>query len=122
MSYYIIIPHQVYSHKDLNPGSKFLYGLILSLSQKDGYCYASNKYMSNALDVSPRTLQNYLSDLSTHDLIHIQVLNGNSRVITTFDTHRSIKKPLTAKKQPLNAREPEWMAEYIADLANYSGN
>lgn len=120
--YYIIITHSIYSNKNLRDGAKILYGLLLSLSQKDGYCYADNSYLSNTLNVEPRTVQIYLKQLRDQQYIYIDIKDNHVRRITTQDTRVKLaitsKTPLETKKRALKqiSAEPEWMEEYMKDL------
>ena len=45
-NYYAIIPSNV-RYSDLKPNAKLLYGEITALSNKHGFCFASNKYFAN---------------------------------------------------------------------------
>jgi len=126
--YYIIITHSIYSDKTIKDGSKLLYGLILSLSQKDGYCYADNSYLAETLNKDPRTVQTYLAELNEKKYIHTQLIKNHIRRITTQDTRvrltPSTKTPLETKKRALKqiqAQEPTWLNEYIEELANMEG-
>jgi hypothetical protein len=126
--YYIIITHSIYSDKSIKDGSKLLYGLILSLSQKDGYCYADNSYLAETLNKDSRTIQVYLAELNAKKYIHSQILQGHIRRITTQDTRvrltPSVKTPLETKKHALKqikANEPAWLNEYIDELAQLEG-
>jgi hypothetical protein len=119
--YYIIITHSVYADKDLNDGAKLLYGLILSLSQKDGYCYADNQYLCDTLNKSKRMIGYYLDTLIQKKYIHVDILKNNTRRITTQDTRVRLvptaQTPLEAKKKASRSiSEPEWLDSYIVDL------
>jgi hypothetical protein len=120
--YYIIITNSVYADKTIKDGAKLLYGLILSLSQKDGYCYASNSYLADTLNVQMRTVQVYLTDLKQKKLIHADYVSNNIRRITTQDTRVKLtptsKTPLEAKKRASRnvCPEPDWLDDYIKDL------
>lgn len=122
--YYIVVTNSVYSDKTLQDGAKLLYGLILSLSQKDGYCYAENSYLAETLNKETRTIQLYLSALKRKQYIYVKVLKSGLRMITTQDTRVKIapapKKPLEVKKRVNRqiAQEPEWLQEFIDDLSN----
>jgi len=123
--YYIIITHSVYADNSIPDGAKVLYGLILSLSQKDGWCYAGNEYFSNTLNKEPRTIQLYLSKLKEKKYIHVDLKQNHVRRITTQDTRVNIKpvdkNPVETKKRALrNIQEPEWMDEFIDSLKDYS--
>jgi len=123
--YYIIITHSVYADNTIPDGAKVLYGLILSLSQKDGWCYADNDYFSTTLNKEPRTIQLYLSKLKERKYIHVDLIENRIRRITTQDTRVRIaptdKNPLETKKRVLKqVQEPEWLNEWIDDLKKYS--
>lgn len=45
--HYSIIPDVVLFSEKLSSNEKVLYSVILSLSNKEGYCYATNKYLGN---------------------------------------------------------------------------
>jgi hypothetical protein len=125
--YYIIITHSIYTDNTIPDGAKLLYGLILSLSQKDGFCYADNNYLSETLNKEPRTVQLHLAKLTEKKYIHVQLIKGHIRRITTQDTRvrlvPSTKTPLETKKRALKqiAYEPEWLQGYIDDLAKLEG-
>jgi len=125
--YYIIITHSIYADKELNDGAKLLYGLILSLSQSTGYCYADNEYLAETLNKSKRMINYYLTMLSEKKYIAINILKGNIRTITTQDTRVNLKKsekPVKTQKtradKQINA-EPTWLNEYIEELARMEG-
>jgi len=62
-SYYAIIPAQVRYAKELTPNAKLLYAEITALAQKDGSCWASNKYFSDLYNVSTVTISRWVSSL-----------------------------------------------------------
>ena len=76
---YIKIPIWVFNNYQLSAGAKLLYSLILSLSKKDGYCYASNIYLSKLLAVSVRTVTSKLNELIEENLIEIENPRGRNR-------------------------------------------
>ena len=49
--------------------NKILYGIIILLSHKEGYCYADNKYLGNYLGVGPRRISNLLKELADNNYI-----------------------------------------------------
>ena len=53
---YIEVPMIVLLDKDLSSTSKLLMGLITTLTMQEGFCYASNRYLSNIMKVSKRTI------------------------------------------------------------------
>ena len=54
---------------NLSPRAKLLYGYIVSLSQKNGYCYATNAFFISKLKVSERTVTRTLTELRKAKLI-----------------------------------------------------
>lgn len=55
LSYYVVIPMPVFSDKGLSKTEKLLYGLISSLANNEGYCYANNEYLANKMDIKDNT-------------------------------------------------------------------
>ena len=68
---YIQVPMVVLTDVDLSSTTKLLMGLITTLSMKDGYCYASNRYLSNLLKVSKRTISSSITALRRKKYIEI---------------------------------------------------
>ena len=76
-NYYAIIPANV-RYSSLQPNAKLLYGEITALSNKLGYCFASNSYFAELYGVSKNTVSRWLSDLKKLGFITIQ-LERNER-------------------------------------------
>jgi len=77
---YVELPMIVIQDKNISSTAKVLMGLITTLSIKDGYCYASNRYLSNILKVSRRTITSCITSLKRNN--YIKVVNEiNSRQI-----------------------------------------
>lgn len=53
---YLSVPHAVYCSRKLTPNAKLVYGLMLSLSKKEGYCFASHERIADSLGVSRDTV------------------------------------------------------------------
>ncbi len=62
-SYYATIPGYVRYDKDLKDKAKLLYGEITALSNKEGYCFASNNYFAELYEVSTQTIINMINNL-----------------------------------------------------------
>jgi len=71
-NYYSIIPANVRYDENLKDKAKLLYGEITSLSDKNGYCYASNKYFADLYKVSTRTITELISSLVKQEYIQIK--------------------------------------------------
>ena len=57
-NYYAIIPADVRYNKNLTPNAKLLYGELTALSNKEGYCWASNSYFAELYKVSNASVVN----------------------------------------------------------------
>lgn len=68
---YVQVPMVVLTDVDVSSTAKLLMGLITTLSMKDGYCYASNRYLSNLLKVSKRTISSSITTLRRKKYVEI---------------------------------------------------
>lgn len=68
---YVQVPMVVLLDEDMSSTAKLLMGLITTLSMKDGYCYASNRYLSNLLKVSKRTISSSITTLRKNNYLKI---------------------------------------------------
>lgn len=69
---YVEVPMMVLLDNDISSTSKLLMGLITTLTMKEGFCYASNKYLSNLLKVSRRTITSCISSLKRKNYIKVE--------------------------------------------------
>ena len=79
-SYYAIIPANV-RYSALKPNAKLLYGEITALSNKFGFCFASNKYFSELYNVNKNTVSSWLSDLKNYGFIVINIERDSNKQI-----------------------------------------
>lgn len=68
-SYYVVIPTWFWDKEEVPWKMKKLYGRIVSLVKKNGYCFASDQYLADEAQVGLRTSQRYLKELETMELI-----------------------------------------------------
>ena len=80
-NYYAIIPANV-RYSSLKPNAKLLYGEITALSNKLGYCFASNSYFAELYGVSKNTVSRWLTDLKKLGFITIQIERNSNKEIT----------------------------------------
>lgn len=71
-----VIPNAILYDKRLKNGEKILYTFISSLSNKSGYCFASNAYLSEAVGVTKNTIKIYLKKLEELNYINRAYKNG----------------------------------------------
>ena len=69
---YVEVPMIVLLDEDISSTSKLLMGLITTLTMKEGFCYASNKYLSNLMKVSRRTITSCITSLKRKNYIKIE--------------------------------------------------
>lgn len=85
MSEYILIPNKIKTDPNISAGAKLLYGDILYLSKKEGYCFATNGYFSKIYSVHENSIRNWINSLKKNNYIHISFkskMNKTSRKIT----------------------------------------
>ena len=80
-SYYANIPANV-RYSNLKPNAKLLYGEITALSNKLGYCFASNSYFAELYGVSKNTVSRWISDLNKLGFISVQIERNSNNQIT----------------------------------------
>jgi len=78
---YLSVPYCVLGLNGLSLSAKILLSEIVSLSKRDGYCFASNEYLAKRLGVSASTVKNALSALRKKSFITTRTLNFNERFI-----------------------------------------
>lgn len=76
-NYYAIIPANVRYDRELKDKAKLLYGEIAALSNKNGYCYASNSYFAELYGVSTTTISLLIKDLVDKDYITSELIYKN---------------------------------------------
>lgn len=69
MNWAAVIPARFLIAKDITSTQKLLIGLISSLSNLKGYCFASNEYLSKLLNVNKATVSHSISDLEAKGYI-----------------------------------------------------
>ena len=74
IGYYSVIPATVLYNKELKANEKLLYAIITSLACKEGYCFASNKYLAEKLDVNPKTISSWISDLRDKNFVIVELI------------------------------------------------
>ena len=85
-NYYAVIPADVRYDKGLKDKAKLLYGEIVALSNKDGYCYASNKYFADLYEVSITTISLLIKELSEKGDIETEIIykEGTKEILNRY--------------------------------------
>ena len=80
-NYYAVIKAEVRYCERLSPNAKLLYGEITALCNKEGFCWASNKYFADLYDVKNRTICGWIKELKDNDFISYNLKDGYRREI-----------------------------------------
>lgn len=81
LGYYAVIPATVLYNKELKPNEKLLYAIITNLSNKEGYCYASNSYLAEQFNVDATTISKWITDLRRKNFIYVEMLKNEKKEI-----------------------------------------
>lgn len=103
-NYYAIIPGNVRYDPELKDKAKLLYGEITALSNKEGYCFASNTYFAELYGVSTQTIINMINNLVEKGYVertitykegtqevdkrYLKILEGGTQKILTRGTQK----------------------------------
>ena len=86
---------------------KLLYAIITILSNKEGYCFASNAYLSNLLDARPHTISKWVSHLRECGFVCLDMIKNEKgeiiqRRIYPNDTPYGEREKIDLDKITLN--------------------
>ena len=76
-----LIPPNVLCDNALSDSEKMLYGKLLGLTNKTGYCWATNRYLGAMFDTSERSIQRRIGKLI-----------GKGYVTTEYDGTRRLRQ------------------------------
>ena len=80
ISYYAVIPATVLFNENLKANEKLLYALITSLSNKEGYCYASNKYLGEKLKFDSTTISRWITNLRKNNFLFEDIIRNELKI------------------------------------------
>ena len=97
IGYYAIIPATVLFNEKIKANEKLLYAIITVLSNKEGYCYASNSYLGRLLNAQPHTISKWVSHLKELGFVCLDIIKNDKgeiiqRRIYPNDTPYTINK------------------------------
>lgn len=99
--YYAIIPANVRYDTDLKANEKLLYGEISALSNKYGYCNASNKYFAKLFTKHKDTISNWISNLSSKNYIKTEIIKNSLGRVSERRIYLSAKMPIPCRQKHL---------------------
>lgn len=79
-SYYSILTADVRYDKRLKPNEKLLFSEITALSNKRGYCTASNNYFAQLYDVTTVTASNWVNHLKDRGYIDVEMIYDGKQI------------------------------------------
>ena len=79
MGYYITIPTEIRKDNRLRANEKILYGEILALSNKQGYCTAINEDLAELYGVTTRIISLWISNLVEHGYLHREMVREGNK-------------------------------------------
>lgn len=80
-SYFSILTADVRYDKRLSASEKILYSEITALTNKEGYCYATNGYFAKLYDCTEKTISIQISNLAKCGYISVMIEDGYKRKI-----------------------------------------
>jgi len=76
-----LIPPTILAREDLSSSQKLLFGRIMGLLGKNGYCYASNKWLGKQIGLSAKRVANLLTDMENKGMVRRKVIRGEDNKI-----------------------------------------
>lgn len=67
------IPADILLNKELSDKEKIILSMILYLSEEKGSCFASNKYISNIVNVTPERVSKIISSLKNKEYVKVKL-------------------------------------------------
>ena len=80
-NYYSILPANVRYDKNLKANEKLFFSEITALSNKYGYCTASNRYFAELYQVTERSIQDWISNLVQYGYITTTLVSKDGQII-----------------------------------------
>lgn len=94
---FVVIPTEVLCDTKLSLGAKLLYGVVVTLTKKEGYCFAGNSYIAKILNVSTDTVSRWFSELVKTGYINVEYKKDKLR----GSTIRYATLNISFKKDPI---------------------
>lgn len=108
----------VLSDNKLNLTDKVIYSIVDALSQKDGYCYASNESIAKKMCKSKKTIQSSINKLvELHYFTKWSLKNNhkNYRMLTTnksiLESEEEFKQLKQKARQNVELFDYDWLNE-----------
>lgn len=85
-NYYAIIPANVRYDNDLKPNEKLMFGEITALSNKNGYCTATNAYFAKLYNVTNVTISQWINNLVQKGYVLSEIIykEGTKQILNRY--------------------------------------
>jgi len=80
-NWYAVIPSEILLDKSLSSTQKLLIALISNLTNEKGYCYASNRYLGECLNLSTGTISDNVSKLEDLKLVRRTLIRNDKNQV-----------------------------------------
>lgn len=122
-NFYSVTPATVRYCKELKPHAKLLYGEITALCNKEGFCWASNKYFADLYEVTTHTVSQWVQQLVTLNFIKYEIIDNYKRKIYIVDMNFLVQGPYTKKyKAPIQKSTDNNTTNITDNIASFSEN
>jgi len=91
-TYFSLIPSGVLELETISDSSKLTYALILGLSNRFGYCFATNDTLASMRKLSVSGIKRHLLELRTAGCIELEFTPRNDRRITPIISPSNFEK------------------------------
>ena len=93
---YLILDGKILNDNRFTGNEKIFYSILVALSKKKGYCFASNSKLSELTKTliskcETRQVKNYLKKLKEHDYIKIKFEDNNRKIYPTILQFQNIE-------------------------------
>ncbi len=114
-NYYAIIPASVRYDNNLKSAEKLLYGEITALANKNGFCYAQNKYFADLYNVTIISISRWISHLQELGYIKTEIIRNENKEIISRNIY-IVDIPYYQKNQyPYIQKSTEGINEIVKD-------
>jgi DNA-binding MarR family transcriptional regulator len=74
----VVIPSHLLLNRDIESSAKVFYAIVRNLTNFEGYCYDTNKYLAELMDVDVSTIQKWLRSLERAGYIEVEFESDQS--------------------------------------------
>lgn len=97
--YWAVLPAKVRYDEDLRPNAKLVYAEITALADSTGYCWATNKYLSEMFGLAKKTVSDLISTLEKKGYIRVEVVRDKKGAVS--DRKIYVDKVDVVSKDPI---------------------